>query len=86
VADNVNLQIGTPAYAGQVHVDYVSAPLVFQRERIPFTLMTIGNESLIENVLVRVSGEVVRVHWCAPTVGQSSLSGDSRIHPIRGRR
>jgi uncharacterized protein YqfA (UPF0365 family) len=44
---NINLLIGTPAYAGQVHVDYVSALLVFQRERVPFTLMTIGNESLI---------------------------------------
>jgi hypothetical protein len=44
---SVNLLIGTPAYAGQVHVDYLSALLVFQRERIPFTLMTIGNESLI---------------------------------------
>lgn len=47
MAENVNLLIGTPAYAGQVHVDYVSALLVLQRERIPFTLMTIGNESLI---------------------------------------
>jgi hypothetical protein len=47
VAENVNLLIGTPAYAGQVHIDYVSALLVFQRERIPFTLMTIGNDSLI---------------------------------------
>jgi hypothetical protein len=47
VAESLNLLIGTPAYAGQVHVDYVSALLVFQRERIPFTLMTIGNESLI---------------------------------------
>jgi hypothetical protein len=47
VAEHLNLLIGTPAYAGQVHVDYVSALLVFQRERLPFTLMTIGNESLI---------------------------------------
>ncbi len=47
MAENVNLLIGTPAYAGQVHIDYVSALLVFQRERIPFTLMTIGNDSLI---------------------------------------
>jgi hypothetical protein len=47
VAANVNLLIGTPAYAGQVHVDYVSALLVFQRHAVPFTLMTIGNESLI---------------------------------------
>ena len=44
---NVNLLIGTPAYAGQVRVDYVSALLGFQRQAIPFTLMTVGNESLI---------------------------------------
>jgi hypothetical protein len=47
VVAEVNLLIGTPAYAGQVHVDYVSALLVFQRQGLPFTLMTIGNESLI---------------------------------------
>lgn len=47
MAAHVNLLIGTPAYAGQVHVDYVSALLVFQRQAVPFTLMTIGNESLI---------------------------------------
>jgi hypothetical protein len=44
---NINLLIGTPAYAGQVHVDYLGALLAFQREKIPFTLMTIANESLI---------------------------------------
>lgn len=43
----VNLLIGTPAYAGQVQVDYVSSLLVFQRQGIPFTLMTVGNESFI---------------------------------------
>jgi hypothetical protein len=47
VAENTNLLIGTPAHAGQVHADYVSALLMYQRERIPFTLMMIGNESLI---------------------------------------
>ena len=47
VAEKVNLLIGTPACAGQVHVDYVSALLAFQREHLPFTLMTIGNDSLI---------------------------------------
>ena len=47
MAQSANLLIGTPAYGGQVHVDYVSSLLVFQREGIVFTLMTIGNESLI---------------------------------------
>jgi hypothetical protein len=42
-----NLLIGTPAYGGQVHVDYVSSLLVFQRQGIVFTLMTSGHESLI---------------------------------------
>jgi hypothetical protein len=47
MAQPANLLIGTPAYGGQVHVDYVSSLLVFQRQGIVFTLMTIGNESLI---------------------------------------
>jgi hypothetical protein len=47
MAQPANLLIGTPAYGGQVHVDYVSSLLVFQRQGIMFTLMTIGNESLI---------------------------------------
>jgi hypothetical protein len=42
-----NLLIGTPAYGGQVHIDYVSAILGYQNLGIPFGLMTIGNESLI---------------------------------------
>ena len=45
--DSVNVLIGTPAYAGMVHVDFVSTLLGFTRARIPFTLLTIGNESLI---------------------------------------
>jgi hypothetical protein len=47
MAQSANLLIGTPAYGGQVHVDYVSSLLVFQRQGIVFSLMTIGNESLI---------------------------------------
>jgi hypothetical protein len=46
VVAKVNLLIGTPAYAGQVHVDYVAALLDYQRQGLPFTLLTIGNESL----------------------------------------
>jgi hypothetical protein len=42
-----NLLIVTPAYGGQVHVDYVSSLLVFQRQGIVFTLMTIGKRALI---------------------------------------
>lgn len=44
---NVNLLIGTPAYAGQVHVDYLAALLEYRREGLPFTLLTVGNERLL---------------------------------------
>jgi len=47
VNESVNVMIGTPAYAGMVHVDFVSTLLGFTRARIPFALLTIGNESLI---------------------------------------
>ncbi|HEX6834615.1 MAG TPA: hypothetical protein VF132_13845 [Rudaea sp.] len=39
--------IGTPAYGGMVHSDFVNALLRYQQQRIGFALMTIGNESLI---------------------------------------
>lgn len=41
------LMIGTPAYGGMMHSDYVSALLLYQRAGINFALMSIGNESLI---------------------------------------
>jgi len=47
VVANVNLLIGTPAYAGQVHVDYLAALLEYRRQGLPFTLLTVGNESLL---------------------------------------
>ena len=42
-----NVMIGTPAYGGMLHSDYVMSVLGFQRERINYTLMILGNESLI---------------------------------------
>lgn len=41
------LLIGTPAYGGMMHCDYVSALLRYQHAQIGFALMSIGNESLI---------------------------------------
>jgi hypothetical protein len=41
-ATGINPLIGSPAYAGRVHADHVSAPLVFQRERVAFTPMAAG--------------------------------------------
>lgn len=42
-----NLLVGTPAYAGQVNVDYVHALLGFHRAGVRFSLMTVDKESLI---------------------------------------
>lgn len=42
-----NLMIGTPAYGGMMHSDFVLSLLRYQQARIRFSLMTIGNESLI---------------------------------------
>jgi len=39
--------IGTPAYNGLVHIDYLNSIMSFYNSKIPFSLMTIGNESLI---------------------------------------
>lgn len=41
------LLIGTPAYGGMMHCDYVSSLLRYQLAQIDFALMSIGNESLI---------------------------------------
>lgn len=43
----VNLFIGTPAYNGMVHIDYLNSIMEYHQKGIPVTTMTIGNESLI---------------------------------------
>jgi len=43
----VNVFIGMPAYNSMVHTDHEHSLLSFHDMKIPFTLMTIGNESLI---------------------------------------
>jgi hypothetical protein len=42
-----NLLIGTPAYGGMLHSDYLNAVLGYQAAGLRFSVMTIGNESLI---------------------------------------
>jgi hypothetical protein len=42
-----NILIGTPAYGGMMHIDSVNSLLDYHRCKIPFSLMAIGNESLI---------------------------------------
>lgn len=43
----VNLFIGTPCYNSQIHSDYLHSIISFYEAKIPFTIMTLGNESLI---------------------------------------
>ncbi len=42
-----NVMIGTPAYGGMVHIDYLRCLFDYNRAGIRFQLDTIGNESLI---------------------------------------
>lgn len=42
-----NILIGTPAYAGLVHLDYLSSIMEYFRAGLEFAVATIGNESLI---------------------------------------
>ncbi len=39
--------IGTPAYSGMVHLDYLNSLLEFQKQGLQFSLVSFGNESLI---------------------------------------
>lgn len=41
------IMIGTPAYNHQIHTDYLHSVMGFYRAGINYSLMTIGNESLI---------------------------------------
>ncbi len=46
-AEPVRLMVGTPAYGGMVHVDYLRCLFDFMQAGIRFQMSTIGNESLI---------------------------------------
>jgi len=46
-AIKLNLLIGTPAYNSMVHTDYMHSILSYHESKLPFSVMTIGNESLI---------------------------------------
>ena len=43
----INVFIGTPAYNSQVHTDYMHSLISYYENKLPFAVMTIGNESLI---------------------------------------
>ena len=46
-SDPARLMVGTPAYGGMVHVDYLRGLFGFMQAGIQFHMFTIGNESLI---------------------------------------
>ncbi len=46
-SERTQVLVGTPAYGGMVHTDFVDSILQYTNAHIPFALMTIGNESLI---------------------------------------
>lgn len=43
----INMFIGTPAYGSQIHTDYLHSIISYYEGRIPFSVMTLGNESLV---------------------------------------
>jgi len=47
MSDNPYVLIGTPAYNSQVHTDYVHTLLSLFRAQVRYSLVTLGNESLI---------------------------------------
>lgn len=59
MSPDFNLLIGTPAYGGMMHADYVTALLGYQGSGIRFSLMSIGNESLITRARNTILSEFV---------------------------
>jgi len=43
----LNLFVGTPAYSSLVHTDYLHSIMSYHEIKLPVTIMTLGNESLI---------------------------------------
>lgn len=43
----VNVFIATPAYGSMIHTDYMHSLISYYEAKIPFTIMTLGAESLI---------------------------------------
>ena len=53
--------IGTPAYGGQLHTDYLHSILNFSNNKILFDLVTIDNESLI----TRARNTIISTFWAS---------------------
>ncbi|QIL73828.1 hypothetical protein G7048_25325 (plasmid) [Diaphorobacter sp. HDW4B] len=56
---STHLMIGTPAYGGMVHLDYLNSLLAYQQAGISYTLAGIGNESLI----TRARNTLLSMFW-----------------------
>ena len=61
-APSTRLLIGTPAYRSQVDLDYLHSIIGLFRENVRFSLLTIGNESLI----TRARNTVASAFYHAP--------------------
>lgn len=66
MSESSNILIGTPAYNGQLHVDYLHSLLNFTKAGIEYSVVTIGNESLITRarnaILATFHGNKVFTH------------------------
>lgn len=84
-----NILIGTPAYGGQVHVDYVHGLMDFFRHQIRFRVLTIGNESLI----TRARNTIISTFYQNPAYthllfldGDVQLTGQGLLQLLRHRK
>ena len=59
--DNSNLMIGTPAYNGHLHVEYLHSVLALKSLGIKFSVQTVANESLI----TRARNSIISRFWAA---------------------
>src|SRR5690606_30905077 len=70
------LMIGTPAYNGMVHVDFVHSLMSIAAAGIRYTLVTTGGESLITRAR---NGILSRCHFTPECAHLLFLDGDTRV-------
>lgn len=71
-----NILVGTPAYAGQVHVDYVHTLMGLYRVGLRFSLMTVDRESLITRARNAI---ISRFHALSECTHLLFLDGDVHV-------
>lgn len=75
-APRPNILVGTPAYAGNVHVDYVHTLMGLYRAGLHFALMTVDRESLITRARNAI---ISRFHALADCTHLLFLDGDVHV-------